>query len=1070
MVPPGGDACRNWRARHRKEIELRIMAKHAKRSKRSRITGVAAKIRRKRATLKAIIQYLLDLLQHQQKLYCPPWIQQIRLPKPAAGKDLTPPELLRALTKEVDRILEGVQVNRAPVVEITLSLAPGEVWSPRQWQKFWHRFLHHLGRVTYVTDHCVSRTRKPVTDENGETQMRMRRSNPPQFFQAHLHRYLAIVPIHDNTDSQHLQAMLMLWDLSFRQVAVINDEYTQIAVQWAARRAEQDFQLSPHPNMPDYPALIKCQQDEKSGLFVPVDDRLRVVEPQLIKLCGRGKFVFKEKRPPRPNKTQEPSLKSQIMRNETPAVLRMRAILKDRTPEQFSSLAELGRFLLSRKAGLLRPKTAGLHFCVGGSLAKPKEVNPDWSSPLLLQRWPKLQKRGRIVGMSPKAQKLTAANQNTSRLQAAGIGGTQPSRQELAYILRTAHQAIEGLPWKSLYVEERRLDGTTQRCGELTTAELEGKITAMFTSNQPILDQTLHFRPPLPPDVAAIPLWGLNRRNAERLQKNYHVALLSEDQPGNFNALLLVQGFPGELWQNKRAIRRLTLWLAKRYQATPSIVVDDGIPLPGLPSLAGTGHPPLVIGQARNETCPTLSRRLVMLGTRLARLEAHWEQGQPGRILRNQGRRILPPTCEARARNAWKIYLDNVRVLAKNPLRCATLDETNARIAARMRGLQYKPLEILAVFQSVKALWPELVPGYPDDCLDAPSQFKADYSRDERLFKRIPLTPISPPLMSRAEILGSQAASPALRTDVELTMRADAASPAKTIQPDFVYTRGEIPVLAHWFSAARKAVEDIIARLAPVEQPKPVSQAVEAQEGEHTRSTHPDMLTAGEELKHRRRPPASVFEPPPLSSPSARAQIPDIKTAADAPQPTRPAANPQPVAAPTSTPSEMPPPLRQPMPRPVKRQPAASVTAHDPESSTKATAIVPPPITPDLQEEEKESKRRKRREQSYRLEAIGGWFIFMGKKQDALALLERCELQFKTMLVFDRLWASLSVEPDRDRFEGLRQWAFNTEIADPEWLADQCAVQESALNAELETKLAAKEPPTLQTTVDILTR
>ena len=94
------------------------MAKHKKRMR--RITGVAAKIQRMKSTVEAIVKYILDTVKEEEKLLCPAWIQQIRLPETRTGEKLTPRQFSHALTTEVKRILEGVQVNRCPCVELTI--------------------------------------------------------------------------------------------------------------------------------------------------------------------------------------------------------------------------------------------------------------------------------------------------------------------------------------------------------------------------------------------------------------------------------------------------------------------------------------------------------------------------------------------------------------------------------------------------------------------------------------------------------------------------------------------------------------------------------------------------------------------------------------------------------------------------------------------------------------------------------------------------------------------------------------------------------------------------------------
>ena len=1004
------------------------MAKGSNRSKRARITGVAAKIQRVKTSVPAIVDYILDLVQQQEKLYFHAWLKNIRLPKPPPGKTLTRQELTRALTDEIERNLVGVQANRRPAVEIIISLAPGEAWSPKRWEAFWERFLFHLSRVTYVTDHCVRRKG-----------LHLERARPPKYIQADLTQYMAIVPCHDTTASQHIQPALVLWDPALRQVAVINDGFSQVAVQWAARRAEKDLELKPHRKMPDYLAMFEGKRSERSPLYTPKDNRLRVVDPKLIKKVGIDLFIFNKKREGKKDRIPRASMMGSIMRQASPAIEQLRVILKDRSPADFANLAGLDHFLRNHGACLRRPpKTAGLLFCVGSSPVKPKTVGSDWSTENLFKRWPGLKRRGRVVGMTPQDQKLLIASQNILRLQSAGLSGSKPSQQQLQAIIHTAHAGIDSLPWQTYLIEERRSDGTSRRCGEMTQTDLKAKISGMFNGQQPELDMTLHFRPVLPPGVMALPLWDLTKENATRLCQNYDVALLTETQPDRFSAIIIVAPFAGEEWENKRALRRLTHWLGRRYESKADVVAGDGIPLPGLPQLATTGQVVGIVGNVHDRSCPKASHQLARFGSGYATLDKYWAQGTPGWVLRQPEVRQLTLITNARTLNARTIYLNQVKALAKNPLRCGSLQEMNQRIAARMKGQRYENIEIIDVFNVVHGLWPKIVPS-PLDCMDAPNSYTVNYSRDKTLFKPTPVRRNPLPPRSSGDQVTRDTGSTIGTTSTNLPKREDPTPPARApIEPDVVYEKYTIPVLAQVFQWGYETVDAIIKQFMPEKVASPVPTILSAEEKERAKISFQEMLAVIDQLKRERRPPPTFIEEPALATPPPPpAQVVDQKKKTASSQ------SADPVVA--KAPDVHLPGIQTTRDRvPVRSQPSPAVAKRDPEPEKKPEPLSPLPAPPI--QDEAELKRRKKEKQLLRLEAIAGAFSFDGKVSEATRLVEQFDLHFKNVLVFEILWDSLREETDGQQLKQLHTWARDPALEEPAWLHDRLEFHEAKLN------------------------
>jgi len=851
---------------------------------------------------------------------------------------------------------------------------------------------------------------------------------------------MAIVPCHDNTASQHLQPMLVLWDPALRQVAVINDGYSQVAVQWAARRAEEDFQLKPHRKMPDYLAMFEGKRHEQSLIYKPKDDRLRIVDPTLIKKLGFNLFIFKEKRVARKDKIPPSAMMGSIMRQASPAIEQLRVILKDRSPKDFANLAALGHFLLSHSACLRRPsKTAGLLFCVGGSPVKPKTLGSDWSTENLFNRWPGLRRRSRVVGMTPQDQKLLIASQNKLRFQAAGLS-RPPSAGQLQAIVDSAHACIQELPWQHYLIEERRGDGSARRCGSLTQPELMAKIAGMFHDPQPKLDQTLHFRPGLPLGIMALPLWDLTKLNAERLCRNYDVALLTETQPGHFSAMILVAPFAGEEWENKRALRRLTHWLGRRYEGKADVVAADGVPLPGLPRLATTGHVVGIVGHAHDRTCPNASHQLARFGSSYATLDKYWAQGTPGWVLRQPEIRRLASIADARILNARTIYLTQVRALAKNPLRCSSLTEMNQRIAARMKGQRYENIEIIDVFNVVHGLWPKIVPS-PLDCMDAPDCYAADYSRDKKLFKRNPVQMGNRWPRSKGDPVIGDTVPPMGTITTNLPNREKATPPARApIEPDVVYEKYNIPMLAHVSQWGHETVDAIIRYFIPEQVASPAPTILSAEDAERAKASFQETLAVNDQLKRERRPPPAWMDAPALAAaPTTPAQVPVQK------KPPAPALSTIPAAA--KSPDTRHPEIQKALePAPVRSQPSPAVAKRDPAPEKKPAPLSPPPAPLTQDEEGAELERRKKEKQRLKLAAIAGALIFDGNVSKATSLVEKLGLQTDLVMAFEMLWNALWEEPDDQHLKQLQTWVRHRTLEEPEWLRGSLDLHAAKLN------------------------
>ena len=1000
------------------------MAKPSRRARRSRHPGVVVKIQRVKTTVAAIVNYILDVQQKGEKLMFPPWLKNIRLPQPTPGKMLTRVELGRALTDEIERNLIGLQTNRKPAVEIIISLPPGVAWSPRQWEAFWERFLYHLGRVTYVTDHCVRR--------RGLHQPRVR---PPQFIPADFNRFMAVVVGHNNSGSEHLQPLVILFDPILKQVGVINDGFEQVGVQWAARRAEEDLFLQRHPQMPDYLAIVEGKLDERTSRYVPKDGRLRVVDPKLVKKVKYDLYVFHKKREPEPDKIPAKATLGAIMRHTPSPVFQLRTWLEETPPERFPSLMALGRFLESHNACLLRhPRTAGLQFCVDGSRVKPRSIDAAWSSPKLFARWPKLKQRGQIIGRPPAAQQRILVQQNLSRLAAAGFATGKPSQQQCAAIIQTALAGIDRLPWQEFIIEERRMDGTTQRCGELTAAALKNKIHQLFAQPLPKLNLTLHFRPVLPPGQLLVPLWDLTRANADRLRRNYDVALLTETEPGRYSAMILVAAPDGEPWEKQRALRRLTYCLAKRYQASPEVVAADGLPLPALPQLATTGQVVGLVGEVHGRPCQHASRWLALLVSGHALRDQQWAQGTAGWVLRQPEVRQLPKDWEMNllALRARKVYLENVKAIAGSPVRSVNLEDLNRRVAVRMKGRGYRHIEIAAVFAHMQQLWPRIVPE-DFECLNIFELYRVNYLRNPKLFQNIP-APFNPPTpVSREEFIAKITAPPT-------------APPAPLSNPDFTPIRKVIPIIPDFTPpplAGPIAPDQEYVKFEPPTLTGLVEWGLKSVTALLKKFALEKIPASDAGKDHQRRTTAAVADKV-HPAPTTKIAAPADKSAAMPLPAINPVSLPQPILVERAVArGRTPPPPAEKLP--VKTVPTKTVT----------TPPIPPAIAPEAQSAAEKLVLRKRAERQLRLLALAGKLISDGNAAAAIQILDGAGGDFQQALVFEKLWNQLATLSDPAKQRELRNWVNDFDMAEPWWLPTSLATHALGLDEELK---AQQEP------------
>ena len=457
-----------------------------------------------------------------------------------------------------------------------------------------------------------------------------------------------------------------------------------------------------------------------------------------------------------------------------------------------------------------------------------------------------------------------------------------------------------------------------------------------------------------------------------------------------------------------------------------------------------------------------------MFATRLARLETYWWQGTPGWVLRQSGVIHLPLEFDRKTQDARKIYLDHVKVLAKNPLRCVTLSEMNARIAARMHGQRRKPLEIMEVFQIVKKLWPKFVPDSPEESLDHPREFNVNYSRDKSLFERAPAPRPSPKSDTQAGPVAKTTAPSSAVPSVFHKVREPQTLPDGPIEPDFVYEQKQMSILGRWFLWALAKAEAIIGQPA-LEQPiAPEPVDVNAQQHEHAKDILTKMIAVMEQLKAQRRPAAVVVDPPPEAPTPMMSPATTTKIVSPSPSATPSPSGQTLRRAPISSPLEMTLPIAQ-TPSVNKISPPASASKNDP-AKTNPENPAPPTKSTIGDDEAEELRRRKKEKRRLRLEAVAGLLITLGKSEDGIAMLDRHELQFKTVLVFDKLWRSLLDDPAPQRLAELQLWLDDQELEAPEWLHPTIETHESELNRELEAGPTRGNLPLLNTTGDILTR
>jgi len=661
----------------------------ATKQNKQKITGVAVRVQRMKTTVAAMVKYVLDLLLKKEKLYCDPLLRNLRL-SPNELQNKSPKELEKIITERIERIIKHIPDNHEPVVEVIISLTPGQAWSPQQWVYFWREFLTRLSKVSYVKN------------------LTARRSHSPQFHKVDLNRYPAVVGLHDNTASQHLQSMLVLVDPRYRQVTVVNKGFYKIAAQWAARETEKFIGLVPHPNMPVY------EQAEEAGRYyiprrsepddpdLPVGDVVAesdevdngVVDTAATKQIARIQLeVFK------------PSVTRSLFNNSQPrAVYLLSQLVKVSPPQSRLGFESLQKPLKYFCACLIHTEHMNLKFCVEGKYYNTDCIGKDWKAKNILKVWPEFNTPGFLVGMSPGNQKRRMATLRKARWKRAGISPDNPKPAELKAIVDTAEEIIRQLPWQQFAVTLHPRNDDPERLGTLGKPELVKKIKKLFLRIDPPLDQTLYFHP-VSSEFLVLPLRGLSKWQVEQLKKQHVVALLTRTIRDNYDALILVKPTQGEIWEDKRALRRLTCQLAEQFQAEPNIVTDDGIPLPGLPKFDSFENAGCKVAfvEAQNQICPTATELLAAQAEAAAAEEKLFWQGAAGPILAHKDFEKLSKEVNS------AIYCEMVKAQAENPLRCGSLEELNERIINRMKSSGYAEECIQVVLDQMKAALPELL-------------------------------------------------------------------------------------------------------------------------------------------------------------------------------------------------------------------------------------------------------------------------------------------------------------------------------------------------------------------------
>jgi hypothetical protein len=635
--------------------------------------------------------YLIDAKYLSAKLFCEPLVYNIELPK----RPLTSKQLSRIVSKEMVRLARPF-AHREPHMEVTISLPPGEGWSPKRWQQFRERFLHYLSQVTYVTDHCVRRQRR-----QGEAGAR--RVNPAQKQDVDLGQYQALAAIHDNTASQHWQEHLCLVDPTLRQVAEINDGFYREAGQWAARMAERDFGRTPDRRMPS--GLVLRQKD----------GRRHIVPAGGIREVGRT-YGFKKPRERERKGLSEADKKLDVETGTPAAALRLSKVLRQVSSEEFKSPKEFGSYLSGhracfgwRKAATKQGEKVYMDFFVDGQPV-PRGYTPStWSR--TPENWTKFAIRGQFLGMPVQEQIEELKAQREQSLKTAGFNPQCLKRD--ASIITRATAELSQLPWKRYFVHELHLREKAERHGKMCLHELATLVRHSLNPKVSGLDSSLFIRPDLGPKQLPIILRGVNRRNLDHLLRDYEPSAVIEHEHGCFSVMILVDAIPARKeWENRLALRRLTFLAAKRYEADPEIVADDGLPLVGFPQLAGSGRSPQLVGPVKKTSCRHATRLLQQAAEGLLVEEDRWWKGKPGWVLDQKRSKYLPG-----------LYIQQLNALSASPIPCYSVKEMNTRAFARMSACGFKDHEIERAFKRVAEIWPELSANLEDLRQEAASCF-----------------------------------------------------------------------------------------------------------------------------------------------------------------------------------------------------------------------------------------------------------------------------------------------------------------------------------------------------------